>query len=86
MNSEQINHLTPFGSNCSCMEMLQSVVDNQATEEQLLYFKQHLEGCAPCSANYRLDTMVKTLVQSRCCAGRPPEDLIDKIKEKINKL
>ena len=86
MNKEDLADHSPFGKSCSCIEMLQSVIDGEATEAQILYFRQHMEGCTPCSKNYQLDTTLQTLIRSKCCGGHPPEDLADQIKSQIRKL
>lgn len=86
MNKEDLADHSPFGTSCSCIEMLQSVIDGEATEAQILYFRKHMESCDPCSNNYRLDTTLQALIRSKCCGGNPPEDLSDQIKDQIRKL
>jgi len=86
MNKEDLADHSPFGKSCSCMEMLQTVIDGAATEAQIVYFQKHMEGCASCSNNYQLDTTLQTLIRSKCCGSNPPEDLADQIKAQIRKL
>ncbi|MFZ9503602.1 MAG: hypothetical protein ACO263_03425 [Cyclobacteriaceae bacterium] len=71
---------------CACIDLLQSVVDGQASQEQITYFHQHMLHCAQCATTYRVDTVVQTLVKTNCCGGQPPEDLAEKIKDQIRKL
>jgi hypothetical protein len=45
------NSVNPFiladGKKPSCIEMLQLILDGQATAEQQAYFKSHMDKCAP---------------------------------------
>lgn len=82
---DQLNN-NPEGKSCSCGELLQVVVDGQASEEQILYFKQHIEECPGCHSTYRIDTTIQSLIRSKCCGSQPPVDLIDQIKEKIRHI
>ena len=68
------------------MEIMQSVIDGEASEEQVIFFRQHMEGCPSCSGNYRVETTLQELVRSKCCGGHPPEGLAEKIKNEISKL
>ena len=67
----------------TCMEMLQTILDGEATEEQRTYFKAHMDGCMPCYKTYDLDMAIKKLLQSKCCGGDVPNELIDQIKNQI---
>jgi mycothiol system anti-sigma-R factor len=67
----------------TCMEMLQTILDGEATEEQRTYFKAHMDGCMPCYKSYDLDMAIKQLLQSKCCGGDVSNELIDQIKNQI---
>jgi len=67
----------------TCMEMLQSILDDVATPEQKSYFKLHMDHCMPCYKEYNLDMAIKELLKSKCCGGNCPEDLVAQIKAKI---
>jgi mycothiol system anti-sigma-R factor len=84
MNSE--NRGEQLYQPCSCMEMMQSVIDGEASEEQMIFFRQHMNECASCSGNYRVETTLQELVRSRCCGSHPPQGLAEKIKNEISKL
>ena len=71
------------GKKPTCMEMLQSILDGEATAEQRSYFKQHMDHCMPCYKEYNLDMAIKELLQAKC-GGICPEDLVAQIKSKIN--
>ncbi len=83
-----MNNLNPFvkpnQTKPSCMEMLQTILDGEASEEQKQYFKGHMDNCMPCFKSYDLDMALKQLLQSKCCGGEAPQDLIEKIKIQIS--
>jgi mycothiol system anti-sigma-R factor len=72
------------GRKSNCMEMLQVILDGEASPEQKAYFKQHMDLCMPCFKGYELDMAIKQLVQSKCCGGDAPPDLVAQIKMQIS--
>ncbi|MBS1489461.1 MAG: hypothetical protein JSS93_02940 [Bacteroidetes bacterium] len=78
--------IQPDGKKPTCMEMLQLIIDNQVTEEQRLYFSQHMGHCLPCYKKYNVDMAIKELLQSKCCGGNCPDDIVAEIKLKINSM
>lgn len=72
------------GSKCSCMEMLQQMLDSEVTSEQREYFKQHLDHCMPCYKTYDLEMTIRELLKSKCCGGDVPSDLIQEIQAQIH--
>jgi mycothiol system anti-sigma-R factor len=83
-----MNNLNPFvkpdHSKPTCMEMLQVILDGEANHDQKEYFKAHMDHCMPCFKSYDLDMALKQLVQSKCCGGEAPPDLVEKIKIQIS--
>ena len=75
----------PFG-NATCMEMLQLVIDGQATEEQVAYWRAHLGMCQPCYEKYQVDNAVKEMVKSECCCSKIPQEVIDQLSTKIKSI
>jgi anti-sigma factor (TIGR02949 family) len=68
-----------------CMEMLQLIVDGEATPAEREHFlKHHLEECLPCYRNYHLEVEIRQLLKSKC-SGQAPQDLIDTIKARVSK-
>jgi mycothiol system anti-sigma-R factor len=67
----------------TCREMLQTILDGEASEEQRNYFKAHMNQCRPCYSSYDLDMAIKKLLQCNCCGGDVPTELIDQIKTQI---
>ena len=72
------------GTKCTCMEMLQLILDEEASSEQQNYFKEHMDRCMPCFKSYHVDSTIKELLKSKCCGGQIPADLVDQIKSKIS--
>ena len=65
------------------MEMLQLIVDGEASPEQKEHFlMHHLEECMPCYKNYHLEVALRTLLKNKC-TGQAPQELIDSIKAKV---
>jgi anti-sigma factor (TIGR02949 family) len=66
-----------------CIEMLQLIVDGEASPEQKDHFlKHHLEECLPCYKNYHLELAIRQLLKTKC-NGEAPQELIDSIKTKV---
>lgn len=82
---EHAHESSPFG-NATCMEMLQLVVDGQATAEQVAYWKEHLGMCQPCYEKYQVDVAVLEKVKSECCCSKIPQSVIDELSTKIKKI
>jgi anti-sigma factor (TIGR02949 family) len=66
-----------------CLEMLQLILDGEATHEQKEHFlKDHLEQCMPCYKNYNLELAIRQLLKTKC-NDHAPQELIDSIKKKV---
>lgn len=66
-----------------CFEMLQLILDGEATPEQKHHFLSvHLEECMPCYKNYHLEVAIRQLLKSKC-TGNAPQDLVEDIKRKV---
>ncbi|MBN8577797.1 MAG: mycothiol system anti-sigma-R factor [Cyclobacteriaceae bacterium] len=72
------------GKKPTCMEMLQLILDGEATAEQQHYFKVHMDKCMPCFKTYSLDATIKELLQDKCCKDVAPAELIEQIKLQIS--
>ena len=83
MATSQNPFLQADGKKPTCMEMLQTILDGEATTEQKDYFKQHMDMCMPCYKEYNVDIAIKELLKAKCCGGNCPEGLADQIKAKI---
>jgi mycothiol system anti-sigma-R factor len=68
-----------------CMEMLQLILDGEATPEQKDDFlKNHLDDCMPCYKNYHLELKLRELLKTKCCGGGCPDEIAANIKSQIN--
>lgn len=72
------------GSKPNCMEMLQLILDGEATAEQQEYFRTHMDKCMPCFKSYSLNMSIKELVKTRCCGDSVPQGLVEQIKMQIS--
>lgn len=84
MNPSTPNPFVANGKKATCLEMLQVILDGEATEDQKQYFKQHMDICLPCFKGYELDMAIKQLVKSKCCGGDAPADLVEHIRITIS--
>ena len=66
-----------------CFEMLQLIIDGEATPQQKEHFlKEHLEQCMPCYKNYNLEMAIRQLLKTKC-TNHAPQELVDSIRKKI---
>lgn len=84
MNPSTPNPFLVNGKKSTCMEMLQVILDGEATDQQKQYFKEHMDICLPCFKGYELDMAIKQLVKSKCCGGDAPSDLVEQIRITIS--
>jgi mycothiol system anti-sigma-R factor len=84
MNPSTPNPFLVNGKKSTCLEMLQVILDGEASEQQKQYFKEHMDICLPCFKGYELDMAIKQLVKSKCCGGDAPSDLVEQIKITIS--
>lgn len=68
----------------SCMEMLQTILDGEASPEQHDQFKEHMDFCMPCYKKYNLEMTIKELLKTKCCGNGAPPELVDRIKNHIS--
>ena len=74
-------------NNCSnnstnCIEMLELILDGEASHDQKEYFRTHLDDCMPCFRRYHLEMAIRDLLKLKCM-NHAPDDLIASIKDKI---
>lgn len=66
-----------------CLEMLQLILDGEATPQQKENFmNEHLEQCMPCYRNYNLELAIRQLLKSKCMQ-HAPEELVESIRQKV---
>ena len=67
----------------NCLQLLQSILDGEATPEEKDHFlKDHLEQCMPCYKSYNLEMAIRQLLKAKCsdCA---PQELVDSIRKQV---
>jgi mycothiol system anti-sigma-R factor len=84
MNPSTPNPFVVNGKKSTCLEMLQVILDGEASEQQKQYFREHMDICLPCFKGYELDMAIKQLVKSKCCGGDAPADLVEQIRITIS--
>ncbi|ADR21811.1 hypothetical protein MATR_05560 [Marivirga tractuosa] len=70
--------------NQACTELLQLVIDGQATKEQHQELMKHLEECESCREEYLLSKVIKESLKSHVKANGTPKDLVNSIQNKIS--
>ena len=73
---------------CDCskfLETIQLILDDEATNEEVCFFKGHLDGCNGCFEHYNIEKSVideiRTKIERRCCPETLKTAILDKIQE-----
>jgi anti-sigma factor (TIGR02949 family) len=83
MTPEPTNMKQDCPNQRECLEMLQLILDGEASSDQKDHFlKVHLEECMPCYKNYHLEVAIRQLLKTKCC-NEAPQQLVDDIKSKV---
>ena len=72
-----------------CGEILNEVylfLDLECSDERRDAIREHLDGCSHCLQEYGIEQEVKALVARCCGADRAPEELRDRLRQKITAL
>jgi mycothiol system anti-sigma-R factor len=68
--------------NCrDCLRNLDTYVDRELTDQELIEVRQHLADCPPCEDLYELRSSIKRLVKVCCDEGVAPEHLRSKLRQ-----
>lgn len=70
--------------NQACTELLQLVIDGQATKEQHQELMHHLEECESCREEYLLSKTIKDSLRNNIKANQTPKGLVNSIQNKIS--
>jgi anti-sigma factor (TIGR02949 family) len=81
-NIDQNNMKQDCADKRNCLEMLQLILDGEATPEQKASFKSHIDECMPCFQHYHFDQAIKELLKVKC-VSQAPSDLINSIRTMI---
>lgn len=68
------------------VNILEAVVDGQASKEDETFFNEHIEDCAPCLEHYELDQSLVELVRQSLERKKCTANLLGCIKEEISKI
>lgn len=69
---------------CNCREILQLVLDGQATAEETETLREHLKQCPDCHNRYEVDSTVVEMLKKNCCGSPEPHDLMAQVKAQLN--
>jgi len=79
------NNLRGQSGSCEeCLQILELIVDGEATAMQEKHFQDHIDQCLPCFETFNLERSIKTLLQTKLGQKPVPSDLIASIKSRIN--
>ena len=81
--SEQGSRKQDCPNKRECFEMLQLILDGEATPTQKdTFLNHHLEECMPCYRNYHLEVAIRQLLRTKC-TNSAPQELVEDIKRKV---
>lgn len=83
MNQPTNPFLQADGTKPSCMQMLQTILDGQASSEQKDFFRYHMDKCMPCFKTYEVDITIKEMLRLKCKGDEIPKELVDQLKDQI---
>lgn len=66
-----------------CNQLLQLVLDGEATSDQEDKFLNHIDHCIYCLNGYEMEKSIRKLIKSKIKKQTVPADLVDSIKLKI---
>lgn len=72
--------------NLKCTELLNLVIDGQASKEQELELMQHVHNCPKCKNEFELNTSIKESLRERLKRINTPKELSSTIQSKITEL
>ena len=86
-----LNSTHPFDDNkpCNgklsgdCLELLNLVLDQEASPGQYKHFEEHLKNCMPCYEKYNIDVAIKKMIREKCADRRVPSGLVETIRAKV---
>lgn len=66
-----------------CLELLQLVLDGEASGAEKDYYMHHIEECMPCYRNYNIETEIRNILRSKLEKKAVPTDLVHSIRSKV---
>lgn len=73
-------------ANCQeYLELIELVIDGEATRSQEKYLNRHMKMCLKCLERFNLDRELKKVLQLKLASKEVPEGLAESIRTKIAK-
>jgi anti-sigma factor (TIGR02949 family) len=73
-------------TNCTqhkeCLQVIQRILDKEATDEEVARFMANKDQCLPCQEGYDLELSLKKAIKNNCSVSCP-SDLFTRIKTKL---
>ncbi|MEM7549139.1 MAG: hypothetical protein AAF363_05685 [Bacteroidota bacterium] len=82
-NSKESSESKEGEGKCKCAEIIQLLVDDEASNDQIEFFESHTEECLSCLEEYQFDAEFKSIIREKVLKLNIPNDLIPSIKEKL---
>jgi len=86
IKSEGVEYHTECKNNKECLKAIREILDNEATEEQIVHFKQNIDKCLPCIDNYNLEVSIRKVLCDKIQKIPVPSELINSIRAKIEEI
>jgi len=67
-----------------CMKVIQSILDDEATDAEKEHFRINMDKCIPCIESYRLEKCIKDSLNLKIQKKPCPQSILDTIISKIN--
>ena len=59
------------------------MLDNEASEDEEVFFKSHIEKCMVCFAHYNVERQIRLLLKTKLNKHQVPVALANEIRNKI---
>jgi anti-sigma factor (TIGR02949 family) len=69
-----------------CMEILQLMLDNEASKDQEHFVNDHIDNCMVCFEQYQVEQEIRKLLKSKIANQPVPNGLVDDIRTKIQSI
>lgn len=66
-----------------CLQILNLILDNEASEDEEIFFKSHIEKCMVCFAHYNVEKQIRQLLKTKLNHHKVPTALANDIRSKI---
>ncbi len=77
---EEGKHISTCGE---CLEILQLLLDKEASQEQEQFVNDHIEECIHCFEHLQLEKGIRELIRTRIANLPVPDGLANEIRAKI---